>query len=240
MSKSIAIVLAAGQGKRMNSNIRKQYLLLQGKPVLYYSLKTLQDSFIDEIILVVGAGEIEYCRSNIVERYAFSKVTHIVEGGKERYHSVYNGLQAAAERFADDRDGFLFIHDGARPFITADMLQRAYRGVQEYGACVVGMPVKDTIKIADADKFVKTTPNREDVWLVQTPQVFSYELLYRAYDMLIKEEDSLLAQGIFITDDTMVVEHFLQYPIKLIEGSYDNIKITTPGDLRIAEALLKG
>lgn len=234
MSKTVAIVLAAGQGKRMNSNVQKQYLLIQGKPVLYYSLKAFEDSFIDEIVLVVGTGEIEYCHSEIVEKYEFTKVAHIVEGGKERYHSVFHGLQAVA----DGKDTFVFIHDGARPFVTEEILKRAYDGVKECGACVVGMPVKDTIKIADADGFVETTPKRERVWQVQTPQVFSFELVYKAYSLLIEEEKKLLAQGIFVTDDTMVVEHFTKRAAKLIEGSYENIKITTPEDLRVAEAFL--
>lgn len=234
MERTIAIVLAAGQGKRMNSEIQKQYLLIQGKPVLYYALKAFQDSFIDEIVLVVGAGETEYCRAEIVEKYGFSKVRHITEGGKERYHSVYNGLRAIAD--AD----FVFIHDGARPFVTADILERAYESVKKCGACVVGMPVKDTIKIADADGFVETTPNRAQVWQVQTPQVFSFELVYQAYSLLIKEEQKLLTQGIFVTDDTMVVEHFMKRKAKLVQGSYENIKITTPEDLRVAEAFLEG
>lgn len=238
MSKSVAIVLAAGQGKRMNSKVQKQYLLIQDRPVLYYPLKVFEESFIDEIVLVVGAGEIEYCQTDIVDKYGFSKVTHIVEGGKERYHSVFHGLQAASDCFHDGEEGYVFIHDGARPFVTEEILERAYQGVLEYGACVVGMPVKDTIKIANADKFVETTPKRSDVWMVQTPQVFSFELVYRAYCMLIQEENSLLAQGIFVTDDTMVVEHFMKHPAKLIQGSYQNIKITTPEDLQIAEIFL--
>lgn len=232
MGKTVALVLAAGQGKRMNSSVQKQYMCIQDKPVLYYSLKAFQDSFIDEIVLVVGAGEMAYCRTEIVEKYGFSKVRYMTEGGRERYHSVYNGLQVIAD--AD----FVFIHDGARPFITADILERAYESVRECGACVVGMPVKDTIKIADADGFVETTPNRAQVWQVQTPQVFSFGLVYEAYSLFIKEEQKLLAQGIFVTDDTMVVEYFTKRRAKLVQGSYENIKITTPEDLRVAEAFL--
>lgn len=239
MGKTIAIVLAAGQGKRMNSKVQKQYLLIQDRPVLYYSLKAFEDSFIDEIVLVVGVGEIEYCRSEIVKKYGFTKVTHIVEGGKERYHSVFNGLQRVADSLqTGGEDAFVFIHDGARPFVTAEILERAYDSVKQYGACVVGMPVKDTIKIADEDGFVETTPKRDLVWQVQTPQVFSFDLVYRAYSLLIKEEKNLLAQGIFVTDDTMVVEHFTKHPVKLVRGSYENIKITTPEDLRVAEVFL--
>ena len=151
-ARTAAIVLAAGRGSRMKSKIQKQYLLLKGKPVLYYSLKAFEESFIDEIILVTGEEEIEYCRKEIVEKYGFTKVSHIVTGGKERYHSVFCGLQALT-----DCD-YVFIHDGARPFVTEQILERAYETVQKEHACVVGMPVKDTIKLADENGFAKETP----------------------------------------------------------------------------------
>ena len=177
--KTAAVVLAAGQGKRMNSDVQKQYMLLNDKPVIFYSLNAFQESFIDEIILVVAKGEIDYCRTEIVEKYNFTKVKKIVEGGSERYHSVASGLKCI------DGDGFVFIHDGARPFLTEEILMRSYEAVKEYGACVVGMPVKDTIKIVDENNFAKLTPNRETLWQIQTPQVFSIELVKAAYDELI-------------------------------------------------------
>ena len=231
--KTVAVVLAAGVGKRMHSDVQKQYLLLQDKPVIYYALKTFQDSFLDEIVLVVGQGEIEYCQKEIVEKYHFSKVGHIVEGGRERYHSVANGLKAVAG------EGYVFIHDGARPFLSEEILQRSYEAVKEYHACVVGMPVKDTIKIVDENRFAKMTPNRETVWQVQTPQVFTTALAKEAYDRLLIKEEELQAQGIRITDDAMVVETLLGHPVKLVEGSYENIKITTPEDLQIARSFLE-
>lgn len=226
MTKTTAIVLAAGSGKRMNTNIHKQYLLIKDKPVLYYSIKAFEDSSVDDIVLVVGEGEIDYCREEIVERYGFKKVRRIVQGGKERYHSVYEGLKAAAE------SSYVLIHDGARPFLTQDIIKRTLEGVAEYKACVVGMPVKDTIKIVDENTFAKETPNRSAVWLVQTPQAFDYELVYTAYTKMLENEDS------GITDDAMVVERMTDYKVKLIEGSYQNIKITTPEDLDIAEIYL--
>lgn len=232
--KTIAIVLAAGQGKRMHSDVQKQYLLLRDKPVIYYALKTFQDSFIDEIILVVGAEEESYCRSEIVEKFHFTKVKKIVEGGRERYHSVANGLRAI-----EDENGYVFIHDGARPFVTEEILRRTYEAVQKYHACVAGMPVKDTIKIVDENCFASQTPNRETVWQVQTPQVFTISLAKDAYNRLLAAEENLKEQGIRITDDAMIVETLLQHPVKLVEGSYENMKITTPEDLRIAEALLE-
>ncbi len=230
---TLAVVLAAGQGRRMQSDVHKQYLLLKEKPVLYYGLKTFQDSFIDEIILVVGSGEIDYCKKEIVEKYHFTKVKKIVEGGKERYHSVAKGLQAA------EGGEYVFIHDGARPFVTKEILQRAYQAVMVHHACVVGMPVKDTIKIADENRFAKVTPNREMVWQIQTPQVFSLPLVKEAYEKLLGEEERLKQQGIRITDDAMVVETLLQHPVKLVEGSYENIKITTPEDLKVALSFLQ-
>jgi len=221
--KTTAIVLAAGSGKRMNSKVHKQYLLLKGKPVLYYSLKAFEDSQVDEIILVVGTGEIAFCREEIVDRYGFKKVRAVVEGGRERYHSVYEGLKAAGE--AD----YVLIHDGARPFVSQSIIERTIETVCEYKACVVGMPVKDTIKIVDEDTFAKETPNRSYVWMVQTPQAFAFPLIYDAYTRILAEEDSA------ITDDAMVVERMTDYKVKLIEGSYQNIKITTPEDLDVAE-----
>ncbi len=230
--RTVAVVLAAGAGKRMHSDVQKQYLLLRDRPIIYYALKTFQDSFVDEIVLVVGQGEIEYCRKEIVEKYHFSKVKKIAEGGRERYHSVANGLKEV------DGEGYVFIHDGARPFLTEEILRRSHEAVKEYHACVVGMPVKDTIKIVDEDRFAKATPNRETVWQVQTPQVFTIALAKKAYDSLLIKEEELLRQGIHITDDAMVVETLLEHPVKLVEGSYQNIKITTPEDLNIARSFL--
>lgn len=231
--KTTAVVLAAGAGRRMHSDVQKQYLLLGDKPVIYYALKTLQDSFIDEIVLVVGHGETQYCRNDIVEKYRFSKVKQIVEGGKERYHSVANGLKTI------DGDGYVFIHDGARPFLSEEMLLRSYESVQKYQACVVGMPVKDTIRIVDENGFSSMTPNRETVWQMQTPQVFAATLVKEAYEKLLVREAELKERGIRITDDAMVVETLLNHSVKMVEGSYENIKITTPEDLEIARSFLK-
>lgn len=242
--KHIAIVLAAGRGKRMNSAVAKQYLLLQGKPILYYALKQFEDSFIDDIILVTGAEDITFCKEEIVEKYGFSKVRQIVAGGKERYHSVYQGLLAVSKLLADDtgngiEDACIYIHDGARPFINEEILIRASESVMKYGSGVVGMPVKDTIKIADEQGFAVSTPKRSLVWQVQTPQCFLYSVIMPAYNKLIVEEENLLAQGVDITDDAMVVELLTGSQVKLVEGSYENIKITTPEDLTVAEGFLK-
>ena len=223
-AKCTAIVLAAGQGKRMGTKVQKQYLEILGKPVLFYSLDVFQKSdIIDEIILVVGEHQEDYCQREIVEKFHINKVSKIVTGGAERFHSVWNGLQEVEE------GGYVFIHDGARPFVTEEILLRAYETVQREKACVVGMPVKDTIKIADDEGFAKETPNRSHVWMVQTPQVFETFLVKGAYSLLMEQEI------IQVTDDAMVVETMLQRKVKLVEGSYENIKITTPEDLKVAE-----
>lgn len=233
MSYTTAIILAAGQGKRMNSDVHKQYLLINDRPILYYSLKAFENSFIDNIVLVVGKGEQEYCKKEIVEKYGIQKISAIVEGGKERYHSVAYGLRAI-----NWNCDYVFIHDGARPFVTKDILQRAYDTADKYGACIVGVPVKDTIKIVGVDGVVQDTPNRNTLWSVQTPQVFSFEKIKRAYDnMMTQEKNGELKLS--ITDDAMVMENFGDVAVSVTTGSYENIKITTPEDLFFAEQLLK-
>ena len=196
-----AVVLAAGSGRRMGTKVHKQYLLLDGKPVLYYSLKTFQESeLIERIILVSGRGEEDWCRKNIVEKYALTKVTDVVSGGKERYDSVWNGLQRAG------REGYVYIHDGARPFVDKEMIRRAYECVIREKACVAGMPVKDTIKVVDEEEFVTDTPDRSSLWMVQTPQVFESELITDAYSMLKSSPSET------VTDDAMVVERMMGLP----------------------------
>lgn len=231
--KTVAILLAAGQGKRMQSDVKKQYMLIQGKPVLYYPLNVLQDSFIDEIVLVSSPGEESFLKKEFVERYGFDKVKKIVPGGKERYHSVAYGLNAI------DTCDYCFIHDGARPFLSEAILERTLEAVKRYQACVAAMPVKDTIKIVDEEGFATLTPRRDLVWMMQTPQVFAYPLIHGAYRMLLEKEQELLEQGMKITDDAMVVETFTDQKVKMVEGSYENIKITTPEDIPMAENIQK-
>lgn len=226
--KFTAVVLAAGFGRRMNSPVQKQFMVLNGKPLIYYTLDAFEKSPVDEIILVVGLDEISYCKENIVNKYGFTKVKSIVSGGKERYHSVYNGLIEAAEA------GYVLIHDGARPFVSEEIIRSNMDAVLENKACVTAVPVKDTIKISDGEGYVKETPERSLVWQVQTPQTFEYNLVRQAYDCLME------AGSISVTDDAMVVETFLGKRIKLVEGSYKNIKITTPEDLLIAQVFVGG
>lgn len=223
-----AIVLAAGQGKRMHSKIQKQFLEIGGKPILYYSMECFQKSpLIQDIILVTGEDMISYCQSEIVEKYGFTKVCKVTAGGKERYDSVYAGLLCC-----QDTD-YVYIHDGARPFVTEEMIQRGYEAVKRTNACVMGMPSKDTVKLANPSGYIKETPDRKIVWNIQTPQIFSYDLIRGAYESIRKKDMSN------VTDDAMVVEQETGTKILLVEGSYQNIKITTPEDLAVAEAFLR-
>lgn len=234
-----AIVLAAGSGKRMQSATAKQFMLLEGKPILWYSLEAVERSaVIDDCVLVTGENDISHVRQDIVERWGFRKTVAVIAGGRERYESVYNGLRAMEEGCLaqPNRDGYVFIHDGARPFLTEDILSATYEAVCKHRACVAAVPAKDTIKIADEDGFVAETPDRKRVWAVQTPQVFETALVTEAYKKLF--ERMKRGERISVTDDAMVAERMLGTPVKLVEASYGNIKITTPEDLRTAVVLL--
>lgn len=230
--KCTAIVLAGGQGKRMGTGTAKQFLDLGGRPVICHCLKTFESSFIDDIILVCQSGSEEYCREQIVNKYGFRKVVKIVAGGAERYDSVYNGLIAA------DGTDYVFIHDGARPFVTQYVLERCLHYVQKYGAAVAAVKAKDTVKLEDGDGFIKDTPDRSLVWLMQTPQVFDYKLIRDCYEKLEGSKERLKEAGVAVTDDTMVAKMFADKDAKLVESSDFNLKITTPDDMVIAGSIL--
>lgn len=217
-----AIIVAAGTGSRMNSATPKQFLPLDNEMVLTKTVRVFEESpEIQEIILVVSPEWADFVKQEIVLKENFRKVKKIVNGGAERYDSVYAGLLVCPE--ADN----VFIHDGARPYITEAVIKRCAEAVDLYQAAAVGMPSKDTVKIADENGFVASTPDRKRVWSIQTPQAFSYAIIRAAYE-LIRDTDM---RG--ITDDAMVVEATGLARVKLVEGSYANIKITTPEDLKI-------
>ena len=233
--RCVAIVLSAGQGKRMGTSIQKQYIELCGKPIICYCLEAFEKSeIIDDVIMVAGAGQEDYVTEEIVNKYHFGKVRAVVSGGKERYDSVWNGLKAVRDGMAGEeaKEGYVYIHDGARPFVDEEIIKRAYTCVEENRACVAGMPVKDTIKVVDEKNYVKGTPERKTLWLVQTPQVFDVQLIKEAYQKLIDEKIENA------TDDAMVVEQMMGHTVKLYPGAYENIKITTPEDLLVAESFL--
>jgi len=221
------IIAAAGMSNRMGSKINKQFISIDNKPILAHTLEKFEKcKYIDEIIVVSKEEEVEYCRKQIVKKYGFKKVTNIVRGGKERQDSVYNGILALNER-----TDIVLTHDGARPFIKLESIEEGVRGVVEHGACVIGVPVKDTIKVITPLNEVHHTPKRDLLWAAQSPQCFWVHLLKKGYEMASEE-------GIIGTDDSSLVEKIGQ-PIKMIMGSYDNIKITTPEDLIIADSFLK-
>lgn len=221
-----AIILAAGKGNRMKSEQPKQFMELLGKPIVYYSLKAFQESNIDNIILVTGEEYITYCEEEIVKCYHFDKVMRVVAGGTERYWSVRSGLDSIVST------DYVLIHDSARACITTELINKCIDEVSA-GACTLGVPVKDTIKVVDSDGIGIETPNRELLWQIQTPQCFSYKELLDAYEKMQKNRVGV------ITDDTMILEQYLGKKSRVIRGSYNNIKITTPEDLIVAENFLK-
>ena len=258
-----AILLAAGRGTRMGSGIRKQFMELAGRPVLSWSLNVLALSpIVTEIVLVIPAGgganksaeeEQEHIRRLFIDplpEAAAAKVRALVPGGAERYNSVYNGLEAI--QWPCD---YVFIHDGARPLITEEMLEKLFRAVQEYKAVVAASPSKDTVKITDDSGFVQSTPDRSRVWNIQTPQCFEYELVKSSYEKIIGAASDTAPVAAFadfagaghqnsqtprkITDDAMVVEYASDTKVRPVDTGYRNIKITTPEDLLVAEVFLR-
>ncbi|HCQ91540.1 MAG TPA: 2-C-methyl-D-erythritol 4-phosphate cytidylyltransferase [Clostridium sp.] len=226
MNKNVAVILAAGKGKRMGANKNKQFLEMKEKPILYYTLKAFSNcNLIDEIILVAAKDEIEYCRKEIIEKYRFEKVTSIVSGGKERQHSVLNGLLAIKNC------DIVIIHDGARPFVDNNIINTGIMYAEKYGAVACGVKPKDTIKVKNEYGFSINTPDRETLFAVQTPQSFKYDIILNCHKKVNKD-------NISVTDDTMVVEQY-GYKVYLYEGNYNNIKITTTEDLIIGEKIME-
>ena len=231
MNKITAIVLAAGSGSRMKSKTKKQFMEIKGKPVIWYSLFEFEKSRVDEIILVTGKEDIDYCKKEIVEKYNLKKIKNVVAGGSERYESVYNGLKEVT-------GNIVLIHDGARPLINNEIIERSIEGTIKSDACVVGVPVKDTIKRADKEGYIIDTPNRSELWITQTPQSFKTDLVKMAYKKMKGE----LEKGnttLNITDDAMVVEEFTTNQVRFVQGDYKNIKVTTPEDIDIAELFIE-
>ncbi len=222
-----AVIVAAGRGTRMGSEVKKQYLEICGIPLLARTIKVFEScENIDEIILVIDSNDIIFCKHEIIDRYGFDKVKSIVSGGETRQDSVYNGLQEV------DKDcEVVLIHDGARPFIKQDEIISLIEAAREYKACTIATPVKDTIKLVGQDEFIKETLNRNTLWSVQTPQAFLYDTVLAAHHRAMKDDFN----G---TDDAQLVER-MGISVKLVKGSYNNIKITTREDLIIAKAIIE-
>ncbi|WP_438449172.1 2-C-methyl-D-erythritol 4-phosphate cytidylyltransferase [Gorillibacterium sp. sgz5001074] len=220
------VVVAAGRGTRMGGAVSKQYLPLAGKPVLVHTLEAFEAmEAVDTVVLVIGAGDEERCR-NYVDQYGLSKVTAVLTGGPERQSSVYLGLQAL-----DPEVEWVLVHDGVRPFITERDTLACLEGARTYGAAVLAVPAKDTVKIVGAGGRIESTPDRKTVWAIHTPQGFRLSELLAAHELAERE-------GYLGTDDAMLMEHAGQ-PVYVVEGSYGNIKLTTPEDLEWAEFRLK-
>ena len=257
-----AIVLAGGKGTRMNSEIPKQFLVVGGKPLISYSLDVFEKSpFIDAIIIVTSQDYTGYMKT-LVKENGYKKIAGIALGGKERYDSVHSGLEliqtlmssgdgqlsegeewlSGDKKQLDDVKGYcrmsgedyIFIHDGARPCVTAQIIYNCMQDVMEYKACVAAVPVKDTIKVADKAGMSVNTPDRSTLWQIQTPQVFEAGLIKEAYDRLYN--DTTAGN---ITDDAMVVERYMGRTVKMTMADYKNIKVTTPEDMDIAGIFLK-
>lgn len=221
-----AVIPAAGKGTRMNNKIKKQFLKLKGKPIIAHTLEKFQNSpEIDEIILVVSEDDLAFCREKIIKEYGFSKVSRVVAGGPTRQDSVWRGLQAISS-YAE----YIMVHDGARPFITPDLIRESIIQVKEHGAVAVAVPVNNTIKLIDERGFVENTPPRHLLRVIQTPQTFDAPLLFRAFS-------EALRSGFVGTDEATLVER-IKSRVKIIPGSHNNIKITTPKDLFLAEMII--
>ncbi|MCQ2511982.1 MAG: 2-C-methyl-D-erythritol 4-phosphate cytidylyltransferase [Lachnospiraceae bacterium] len=231
--KTFGIIVAGGAGTRMGGNIPKQYMDVNGKPLLYYTLKAFEESDVTDVSVVVAKEYLQFVLTEIIDRYGFKKVIRVCEGGKERLDSSFHALDDLSDVAAED--DIVLIHDGARPFVRAEFINKMIVAVKDHGAAIAGMPVKDTIKIADADGFVAETTQRALTWQIQTPQGFHYGDILQAYRIFSRNRMRKMA-----TDDSMVYEAvFPEKKVKLVEASYDNIKITTPDDLEVAKSKLK-
>ena len=225
--KTVAIIPAGGSGRRMGSGIPKQYLLLGGIPVLVHTLQVFQSSpVVDEIFLVVPESDIPEVQNAIVGRYNLFKVSLIVAGGAERQDSVRNALAHLREEH-----GIVLVHDGVRSFVSGELIQRIVAAAEADGAVAVGVQVKDSVKEVNSAGWVIKTVTREGLWLTQTPQAFRKPLILAAYERAA-------ADGFYGTDDASLVER-MGVPVRMIPGDYDNIKVTTPEDLTLGEAIIR-
>jgi len=225
-----AIIPAAGMGRRLGVGYNKQYIDLLDKPMVVRTIEIISSNeLISEVIWVVGHGEIEQAR-RLADEYNLFKVTNIVAGGKERIHSVINGFNEVAKHAE-----YLLIHDGARPLVTQEIIDRCISQAMETGAAIAAVPVKDTIKVVDTDEqLIQSTPIRSTLWAAQTPQIIKKQWFKEAIAELSSKGD--LSK---VTDDSMLME-MTHRPVAISFGSYENIKVTTTEDVKLAELILKG
>ena len=222
------IIPAAGMGLRMRSQISKPYLLLAGKPILAPTLEVFEAvKEVQEVTVVAHPDDLDYCREEVIGAYGFKKVLRLVPGGKERQDSVYHALKALQQE--DDLD-IILVHDGVRPFITPEQIRLVIKAARSHGGAILGLPAQDTLKRVNPQKKVIHTLDRKDIWQIQTPQGFQAGLLRRAFV-------EAYSRNFYGTDEASLLEE-MGHQVAVIPGDPWNLKITTPDDLRLAEALL--
>jgi 2-C-methyl-D-erythritol 4-phosphate cytidylyltransferase len=227
MPKVWAIIVAAGQGRRMEDPVRKQYQEVAGLPVITHTLSVFDTcTVIDEIVLCVPRQDIDFCREELIKPACPTKNITLVAGGNSRQESVFNGLQAI-----DSNDGIIVIHDGVRPFITSDQITACVEGAVNHGACILGIPAFDTLKRVKENDSIIETVDREGIWMAQTPQAFRFNLINRAHRQAREK-------GHRATDDASLLER-IGVDVKIIPGSRINLKITDQDDLQLARILLR-
>ncbi len=224
--KTVAIITAAGKGKRMGSATKKPYISLDGKPLLAHAIMPFERSkVINSIIIVTAEGDEDFCLRNIVRKFGFKKVLKVICGGKERQDSVMSGIMAAGDGW-----DMVVVHDGVRPFVAKEAIEKVVKSACRHGAATLAVPVKDTMKQV-CSGFVKKTLPRDELWAIQTPQAFGFDILKKAHILALK-------QGFIGTDDSILVERH-GCKVAVVNGSYNNIKITTPEDLTLGMAIIK-
>jgi len=221
-----AIIVAGGNGVRMEHHLRKQYIMLGDRPILSHTVEIFTAcDLVHNIILVIPKGDAEYCKTDVINHVKNAGKVKMVTGGEDRQDSVYSGLKAV-----EDKNGIVLIHDGVRPFVRMDLVKTLIEGAEKEGACIPGIPAFDTLKKVNGFGMIDETVEREGLYLAQTPQAFQYSLIRKAHDAAKNEAFS----G---TDDASLAER-LGFPVRLIQGRLDNIKITTKEDLKLANAIL--
>ncbi len=221
-----AIIVGAGKGVRMNRSTPKQYLLLQGIPVLCHTIMAFNRCpEVDKIVLVVPEMDIQYCREQLLAGLPLETPVNILAGGKRRQDSVFNGILSI-----DDRDGIVVVHDGVRPLVRPEMISRCISKAKTSGACILGVPLQDTLKTVGSDNLIQRTIRREGLWIAQTPQAFHYQLIREAHEAAAKA-------GIEATDDAALLER-MGFPVSILRSTEENLKITTNEDLVLAGAIL--
>ncbi len=232
-TKNIAIIVAGGKGKRMNADISKQFLPIGGKAIIVHTIEKFEKcEFIDLIVVVSEKDGINYFKK-IIDENNFKKTEFVIEGGKERQYSVFNALLFLRDNKISNENDIILIHDGVRPFVKYEEIKNVIKCLEnsQYDGCVLGVKTKDTIKECDSNGVVKNTPDRKSLWNAATPQAFRYSVIMKAYEKAFRDD--------FIgTDDSSLAERN-KAVIKMIEGSYENIKITTKDDLMAAESFIK-